>query len=82
MRTTSRGDVCPGSVCPWGCQPGVACLPREGVGGADTPSREQNDRQTGVKILPCPKHHLWAVNISLSLSLGVNCLQSAVLLVQ
>ena len=59
---------------------GRLCLGK--VLGGRHPLPWTDDRQTGVKILPCPKHHLWAVNISLSLSLCVNCLQSAILLVQ
>ena len=48
-----------------------------GLGGGtcpDTPPCEQNDRQTGVKILPCPKLRLRAVKTNFSLTLKLICI--------
>ena len=48
------GGLCPGGLCP-------GCLCAEGVSVRETPPPV--DRQTPVKLLPCLKLRLWAVNI-------------------
>ena len=47
---------------------GNGCLPSRGVcqGGVCPGRRLPHNRQTPVKILPCPKLHLWAVHINQS----------------
>ena len=54
-------DCLPRGCLPRGSAQGV-CIPA--CNGADTSSScEQNDRQIGVKTLPCPKLCLWVVKI-------------------
>ena len=51
-----------GGVPSWGGKPGLGgCTLSQGGTCPGTPPCEQNDWQTGVKILPCPKLRLRAV---------------------
>ena len=68
-------------LCGTGCCPGGAVLSGGGVGavhdrtGSDitTPPPEQNESQTPVKILPCPKLRLQAVKIRTTSVMELNC---------